>query len=67
MASKEPDDISPVKHTVMPTLVSEHPLAAHRKSMGEIQKLKRNKRSSVFHSYIPLLLTAVKAKVYLHI
>lgn len=40
MASKELDDINPIKHMVTLTLVSEHPLAAHRKSMGEIQKLK---------------------------
>lgn len=46
MASKEleVDEIDPVKHMVTLTLVSEHPLVAQdRKSMGEIQKLKRNK------------------------
>lgn len=42
MASKELDDINPIKHTITLTLVSECPLAAHTKSMGEIQKLKRN-------------------------
>lgn len=45
MASKELDDSNPAKHMVTLTLVSENPLAAHRKSMGEIQKLTRNKRS----------------------
>lgn len=46
MASKELDEINPIKHMVTLTLVSEYPLAAQdRKSMRESQKLKRNKRS----------------------
>lgn len=48
MVSKkqEMDDINPVKHSVILTLVSEYTLAAQdRKPVGEIQKLKRNKRS----------------------